>query len=473
MGSKKKDKKLAKNDLVQIIPHLIDYPKSVYGKVRKTINFAQRHGQGHGHVRNTLKTVFDSPENFLDDSLYCELAKEILNFPDVEPRQGLLESPKEFKIWGQENIEASAIEQMRQAMRLPHVQGGALMPDAHHGYSVPIGSVIATKGVILPYAVGVDIGCRMSLSVFDHKVSEFENRKDLINLVKYNTRFGPREVFEDPHSEHEIFSRQEFQDIQILKGLKDKAIRQIGTSGGGNHFCDLGIVEVLDMNNALGLDPGQYFALLTHSGSRGFGAQISNHYTKIAQQQCQHLGEMAKLGWLDLDSEAGQEYYLAMQLAGDYAKACHDDIHRRFSVHFGQPIASVENHHNYAWEEEHFGENVIVHRKGATPAHTGRLGFIPGSMTLPGYVVEGKGTQESLSSASHGAGRKMSRRQAKKLFSEKEVKKELKIAGVDVIGSGLDEAPGSYKNIDEVMASQNDLVKVVAKFLPKIVRMEG
>ncbi|MDQ3073249.1 MAG: RtcB family protein, partial [Bacteroidota bacterium] len=181
------------------------------------------------------------------------------------------------------------------------------------------------------------------------------------------------------------------------------------------------------------------------------------------------------LAWLSLDSHEGQEYWQAMTLAGDYASACHHHIHRRMADALGeQPLAMVENHHNFAWKEKlDNGSEIIVHRKGATPAGKGVLGIIPGSMTAAGYIVRGKGKSESINSASHGAGRAMSRRKAMDLVNPKELKKHLEVHGVELVGGGLDEAPMAYKNISKVMHSQADLVEVVGTFLPRVVRMDS
>jgi tRNA-splicing ligase RtcB len=162
-----------------------------------------------------------------------------------------------------------------------------------------------------------------------------------------------------------------------------------------------------------------------------------------------------------------------MNLAGDYASACHHDIHKRIAKALGaRPLATVENHHNFAWKEMINGQELIVHRKGATPAQKNVLGIIPGSMTAPGFIVKGKGNELSLNSASHGAGRVMSRSKAKQNITQSELKKVLKDHGVTLLGAGLDEAPMAYKDINKVMAQQTELVEVVGTFLPKIVRMD-
>ena len=292
-------------------------------------------------------------------------------------------------------------------------------------------------------------------------------------MLNDHTRFG-RATFQRPKDDA-VLERPEFREIQVVRELKDRAYQQIGSSGGGNHFVEFGVVNLTDANNEFGLPVGQYLAVLSHSGSRGLGANIARHYTKLAMDTCPLPKEARHLAWLDLDLEAGQEYWRAMNLAGDYASACHHQIHERLAQALGeQPLTMVENHHNFAWKEQDAeGNAIIVHRKGATPAGQGVLGIIPGSMTAPGFIVRGRGEVASINSASHGAGRTMSRKKAKENLSAKEVKQHLKQAGVELIGSGLDEAPMAYKDIHTVMNAQRALVDVVGSFIPKVVRMCG
>ncbi len=179
------------------------------------------------------------------------------------------------------------------------------------------------------------------------------------------------------------------------------------------------------MMKFLQLPAGKYVGLLSHSGSRALGANIANHFTKIAKQKRMLPKEAANLSWLTMDEEEGIQYWMAMNLAGDYASACHHVIHEKIARQIGQPLKMVENHHNFAWKEIYEGKEVIVHRKGATPAGKDVLGIIPGSMTAPGFIVKGKGENASLNSASHGAGRKMSRTAAMKSITEYLLKDEL------------------------------------------------
>jgi tRNA-splicing ligase RtcB len=234
---------------------------------------------------------------------------------------------------------------------------------------------------------------------------------------------------------------------------------------------EFGVLTVL--NDELGLPAGEYLALLSHSGSRGAGATVADHYSKLAMDLHPELPkELRHLAWLDLDSDAGREYWAAMQLMGQYAAANHACIHHHVVKALGAKVLlDIENHHNFAWKEEHDGETVIVHRKGATPAGVGVLGIIPGSMGAPGFVVRGKGNEASLNSAAHGAGRRMSRKQAKKSFTWSDVKKYLRERDVTLLSAGLDEVPMAYKDIHEVMAAQADLVETLARFDPRLVKM--
>jgi len=234
------------------------------------------------------------------------------------------------------------------------------------------------------------------------------------------------------------------------------------------------MVEVGKDDNTLGLAAGKYIALLSHSGSRGFGANIAGYYTDLARKKRKLPKQYEHLSWLYMDEAEGQEYWLAMNMAGDYASACHHHIHKRISKALGyDTLLRIENHHNFAWKDTLAdGREVLVHRKGATPAHVGELGIIPGSMTLPAFIVKGKGQPNSLHSASHGAGRTMSRRKATEQFTLKMMREELEKHDVELIGAGLDESPFAYKNIHEVMKAQHELVEVLAAFYPKIVRME-
>jgi tRNA-splicing ligase RtcB (3'-phosphate/5'-hydroxy nucleic acid ligase) len=386
----------------------------------------------------------------------------------------LKEVATEYAIFGADHIEKGALDQMEVAMRLPIAVAGALMPDAHQGYGLPIGGVLAAKNAIIPYGVGVDIGCRMALSVFDIPENHFlENaskyKRELVAWTKFGAGAGWQGKF---RAQHNVLDNADFNMTPFVKNLHEKAFHQIGTSGGGNHFVEFGIIEFENDDEKLNVKKGKYLALLTHSGSRGFGATIAGHYTKLAKEICKLPKEAENLAYLDMNSAEGQEYWMAMNLAGDYASACHEVIHERLTKAIGgEVLAKVENHHNFAWKEMWNGEEVIVHRKGATPASKDVMGIIPGSMTAPGFLVRGKGEVASINSASHGAGRQMSRSFAIKNVSRDEMRKELADHGVTLIGAGLDEAPMAYKNIETVMASQKELVDVVAKFSPKMVRM--
>ena len=423
-----------------------------------------------------LKNILTHPVNFLDDEVYADLASSLIEEASLleDDTIALKEVGADYIMYGADYIEDRAKIQMAVAMKLPVTVAGALMPDAHPGYGLPIGGVLATKNAIIPYGVGVDIGCRMALSIYDIPPTHFfENESKYKRELIAQTKFGAGHGFQGQYkADHEVLDSGVFNSIGILRDLKDKASSQLGSSGGGNHFVEFGIIEFKEKDEGLGIEKGNYLALLSHSGSRGLGATIAGHYTKLAKQICKLPQEAANLAYLDLNNEAGQEYWLAMNLAGDYASACHEIIHAKIAKALGASVlAKVENHHNFAWKEIWYGQDVIVHRKGSTPAGKDVMGIIPGSMTAPGFLVRGKGVEQSINSASHGAGRQLSRTKANKEISKQAMKAVLKEHGVTLIGAGKDEAPMVYKNIHTVMAAQNELVDILATFTPKMVRM--
>ena len=427
-------------------------------------------------VLNKLEEVAGNPSKFTDDPVWSALARQMTASIKPVGEKMPVRMKNEaigFMVYGGDQIEASAFRQMEAAMKLPVSVKGALMADAHEGYGLPIGGVLAAYNAVIPYGVGMDIGCRMCLSVFPFSPKKIDGERDRIrNILMAESRFGLGE-FNDL-GDHEILDRKEFSEIRFLKGLHRTFRDQLGTSGHGNHFVDVGIVEIRDFDPVLNLPPGSYFSILTHSGSRNFGAEVCKHYTHIAKEKLGLTGQAAQLAWLDLNTEEGQEYWQAMNLAGDYSAVNHHIIHERLSKALGEkPIGRVENHHNFAWKEKlSEKEELIIHRKGATPAGTGNIAIIPGTMASAAFIVKGKGNEASLQSASHGAGRLMSRTTAKKQFTRSSLDKYLAEKGIELIGGGTDESPQAYKDIHRVMEYQKDLVEVIGMFHPKIVRME-
>jgi tRNA-splicing ligase RtcB len=423
-----------------------------------------------------LAKVLSSPKDFYDvNGVLSKIAFKLAPPPVETPDNifDLNETEVKKTVYGADNIEKGAFDQIDIAARLPVAVQASLMPDAHQGYGLPIGGVLAADNAVIPYGVGVDIGCRMAMTLYDIPEGIFKSEQSrLKKVLKDHTFFGTG-VSNDKPVEAEVLENKLFGEIEIIKKLKDTAWRQLGTSGSGNHFVDLGIVD-LDYNLPMGLNKKRYLAIMSHSGSRGLGANIANYYTKMAKKECVLPKEAQHLAWLDLDSELGQEYWLGMNLAGDYAQACHDEIHRRLAKELGwKSLFKIENHHNFAWKEKLNGKEVIVHRKGATPAGLGMLGIIPGSMATEAFIVAGKGNVDSINSASHGAGRLMSRTAANKTLTKSDMKSYLKKQNVVLIGGGLDESPEAYKDINQVMADQSDLVDIVGTFRPRMVRMAG
>lgn len=442
------------------------------------IQIFHKHFKYHSIAEATalLKKILVQPETYMQDEVLKPVAVALIPQPEdiANAEIALKEESIPFNIFGREHIEEGALAQMYTAAKLPVSRAGALMPDAHSGYGLPIGGVLAIEGAVIPYGVGVDIGCRMCLSVFplpDTEITAQHNR--LKNILVEHTLFGSGGEFKKMQ-EHEITDNPMFYETALLRSLQGKAARQLGSSGSGNHFVEFGTVDIAEYDEALKLPPGRYLGLLSHSGSRGLGANIAQHYTKAAMEKRKLPSAAKHLAWLDLNEAEGQEYWLSMNLAGDYASACHHIIHRRIAHALGEkPMVMVENHHNFAWKEMVEGREMIVHRKGATPAGKDVLGIIPGSMTSPGYIVKGKGNAASVNSASHGAGRLMSRTKAKENITWHSLKELLDKHDVTLIGAGLDEAPQAYKDIETVMKAQKHLVDTVGVFYPRIVRMDG
>lgn len=419
-------------------------------------------------VTRDLRELAANPAAFQEHPHFGELARALVD-EAARPVFVRRDAPAPYRIWG-EGLEEGAVQQLLNAVQLPVAVAGALMPDAHQGYGLPIGGVLATENAVIPYGVGVDIACRMKLSVYDLPADAIETMNDrLVSILQRETMFGTGAGFRTPH-DHAVLDA-DWGVTPVTKRLFDKARHQLGSSGSGNHFVEWGYFTL--EQTELGLPPGRYLALLSHSGSRGAGAMTANYYSKLAMELHPELPqELRRLAWLDMDSEAGQEYWAAMNLMGEYAAANHALIHQKVHRALGaELLAGVENHHNFAWKERHGDRDLIVHRKGATPAGAGVLGVIPGSMATPGFVVRGKGGADSLDSASHGAGRVMSRTAAIKQFDWSQISPMLKERGVQLLSAGIDENPFVYKDIHQVMAQQADLVEVVARFDPKIVRM--
>ena len=448
-------------------------------------------GESEEALRAVLTRLAKEPEAFADNSHWSAAAR--LHMEALAARANYVEhdSPVRYVRYG-DGIEAGAIQQMENACRLPITRAAALMPDAHQGYGLPIGGVLAVENAVIPYAVGMDIACRMKLTVLDMPPQVLSNPAEaerLRNALERETRFGVGASFRKRH-DHAVMDA-DWTVSPVTRRWKDRAWAQLGTSGSGNHFVEFGELTLesparlwtrADGAGAPGktngdLPAGTYLALLSHSGSRGTGGEVAQHYSRLAMRQRPELPkELQTLAWFALDSAEGREYWAAMELMGRYAAANHELIHRMILKNLGAAaIGDVENHHNFAWRETHVIDGtpreVVVHRKGATPAAAGALGVIPGSMAAPGFVVRGRGTAESLNSASHGAGRAMSRTKANETFTRAGLTALLEERGVRLLSAGLDECPLAYKDIHAVMAAQKDLVDVLAVFMPRLVKM--
>ena len=373
-----------------------------------------------------------------------------------------------IKMW-LENVEEAALEQAKNLSNLPfafkHI---ALMPDAHVGYGMPIGGVLATKGVVIPNAVGVDIGCGMCALKTDITFREFSIKKikDVLGDIRKLIPLG----FEHHNiNQDESFmpSGYDISVMPIVKEQYDAALKQVGTLGGGNHFIEIQ------------RDNEDNIWLMVHSGSRNIGYKVAEHYNKTAKalnaKWFADFSIKTDLAFLPVDTTEGQDYLAEMQYCVDFALSNRSLMMHRIkeailesfpSTTFGDMINIA---HNYAAFETHYGQEVIVHRKGATSAREDETGIIPGSQGTKSYIVRGLGNPESFMSCSHGAGRVMSRSQAIKNLDLKEEIARLDNQGIiHAIRSqrDLEEAASAYKNIDEVMQLQTDLVDIVHELSP-------
>lgn len=363
---------------------------------------------------------------------------------------------KPIKLWLDE-IEDGALDQAKNLANLPftfkHV---AIMPDAHQGYGMPIGGVLATKGVIIPNAVGVDIGCGMCAVRMPITIT----KPDLLNAIGKIKKVIPV-GFHRHEKKHEWDGFNDAPDIPIIQQEIESAHYQLGTLGGGNHFIEI----------QKGSD--NHIWIMIHSGSRNFGLKIANEYHTKAKKLCDKwmaIIPTPDLSFLPMDTREGKEYFEAMNFALKFAKENRDVMLRHIIDVFGGVTDEYINiHHNYAAYENHFNTNVIIHRKGATKATKGLKGIIPGSQGTKSYIVEGIGNPDSFMSCSHGAGRKMGRKQAQRELSlEAEMKVMNDLGVIHNIKSveDLDEAAGAYKDIDIVMENQKDLVKILVELTP-------
>ena len=325
------------------------------------------------HAARFAEVAADA-EAFAGDPVFGELARAILDAgEDAFIPRG---EPAPWKQWARiwKNRPST---QMRNACDLPVAVAGALMPDAHLGYGLPIGGVLATEGCVIPYAVGVDIACRMKLTVLDLPVDKLDSDRDrLKSQLSRDTQFGIGASFKQPH-DHDVMDA-DWSVSPITKQFKDKAWSQLGTSGSGNHFVEFGVLTFDEPR--FGCEAGEYLALLSHSGSRGTGANVASHYSKRAQAAHADLPrELIHLAWLDLNSEDGAEYWAAMNLMGDYAAANHCCIHRTLAKNLGaEVLVDIENHHNFAWKETHFGKGRDRSPERRDPGRRRRPGDRPG-----------------------------------------------------------------------------------------------
>lgn len=373
-----------------------------------------------------------------------------------------------IKLW-LDDIEDGALQQAKNLANLPFAfKWIALMPDAHHGYGMPIGGVLATKDVVVPNAVGVDIGCGMCAIKSSLKNIETEILKKIMGEIRNAIPVGfKKHSTKQDKSYMPAISEQDFEKFHIIPQEFSNALKSIGTLGGGNHFIEI----------QKGSDG--FIWIMIHSGSRNIGFKVANYYNKLAMELNKKwyssVPKEWELSFLPVDTIECQNYIGEMNYCVAFALKNRELMLERTkeifisfmnSVTFGDKINIA---HNYVDLESHYGQNVWVHRKGATLARKETIGIIPGSQGSKSYIVQGKGSAESFNSCSHGAGRLMGRKQAQRKLNLKEEQKKLEDLGVIHSvrhASDLDEAPGSYKPISIVMENQKDLVDIKVELTP-------
>jgi tRNA-splicing ligase RtcB len=375
--------------------------------------------------------------------------------------------------WVNHDMSTDEHNMLRNVSRLPclykHV---ALMPDAHLGIGSMVGSVVATKDAVIPATVGVDIGCGMAALKTPFKSSILEGKlKDLRLQIERTIPVGFNEHRDAVDESNGWEGWRQFGGLHNkVQHRRDKAMKQLGTLGGGNHF-----IEVC-------LDTEDNVWLMLHSGSRNIGNEIASRHIETAK----HLHKLSELpdpnlAYFVQGTEEFQAYWRDLEWAQSYAMKNREIMMSRLLRQFNRmfnngedfvPEIMVNCHHNYVSPEVHFGEKVYVTRKGAIRADEGMYGIIPGSMGAKSFIVKGLGNPQSFNSCSHGAGRKMSRTAAKKAFSREDLERQT--AGVECRKDAgvIDEIPSAYKDIDEVMRNQRDLVEVVAQ-LKQVVCVKG
>lgn len=392
----------------------------------------------------------------------------------VKSKPGLLAKRKPYKLFQAFDLplDDGAVDQLHTALSLPVAIRGAGMPDLHRGYSLPIGGVVVLDHAISPAFVGYDIGCQMKLSFLDgidpEILDDEKNRNEFLQALLRSTSFG---VGAESGADHPVMDEPGWNEIRFLKQNKELASKQLGSSGAGNHFADI-VTGTILVENDFYPQGSKFVALMTHSGSRGIGNRVGHYYAELADQETQRQFNIPKgYGWFDLSGGLGMEYSAAMNLMVRYAAANHDIVHERFinriAVHSS---VSVRNFHNFAVVEEN---SEVIHRKGATPAGKGVLGIIPGSSGTPSYLVKGKGNEDGIRSASHGAGRPHSRTRAKELYNQAEFQNHMAARSITYHGVASDETFAAYKPIQSVMAAQSELVEIIAEMYPRVVVMGG
>jgi tRNA-splicing ligase RtcB len=369
-----------------------------------------------------------------------------------------------IKLW-LTDLEAPALAQAKNLANLPfafsHIP---IMPDSHPGYGMPIGSILATKGVVVPNAVGVDIGCGMCAMRTELQEVSKDDLKQVMGIARQLIPLG---FNQHDSQQDESLMPDGYEGLKIVSRGYAKARKQVGSLGGGNHF-----IEIQQGDDG-------YIWIMIHSGSRNLGYSVAKHYNNLAiklnERWHSTVTKNKELAFLPIETEEAKDYLAEMNYCIEFALANRKFMMSNMTLAMKEVLGDFEHDeiinkaHNFATWENHFNQNVMVHRKGATRAFENELGMIPGSQGTSSYIVRGLGNPQSFMSCSHGAGRKMGRKQA-----QRELNLEAEIALLNEKGvihgmrhaKDLDEAVSAYKDIDQVMANQQDLVQIEVELKP-------
>lgn len=451
----------------RVISRLFTHPAEV-DALRQAWPALQSQGWSARQFKTYLKALRSQPESYREHPLLADLAQILM-----QQRPSYVE-PVDLPDWFDRSPWRGGIPEAR---RLPISVHGAVLPGRQAGLGLPVGAALATRGAVIPRAVGRDLGCRVHLSVFPQASLKMLRESGLSTLrraVRPWIQFGLEHHL--PHlSEDAIFDDTAWSTSRVLLRARDRARQRFGSSGTGNHFVDFGTVRLTERVAPELPESGTFVGLLTHHGSRGLGADVTAYFHNAARRQRTDLPrELRDWAWLDLETEEGQEYWLAMELCQRYTEASHRWLHKTLAAALDLgPSWEHTSPHNFASLEDWRGETVVVHRKGTIRLGPDEFGVVCGTQTDPTHLVRGAECDDALFSASHGLAREMSRGTARSAYRRRATDEVFREAQVQVVSHQADEWPGVYQDQAAALAAHAGLISPVGTFHPSLVWMCG